>query len=198
MTKLTHVIKRDGSIVPFTPERITNAIYRATVAVNGRDKVRAEELSRQVVALLEQTVPEGESPSIEAIQDLVEKVLIENGQAQVAKAYILYRNERARQRAKRGDADRTPSGNIPWPKLWQTLDWSVAHDVHTTKELNAQIKNGKLHDIVTAAEAAYSEDVENAANLILDRGDEVRVVFIAGPSSSGKTTTTIKVGDRLA
>ena len=72
MTKLTHVIKRDGSIVPFTPDRITNAIYRATVAVNGRDKVRAEELSRQVVALLEQTVPEGESPSIEAIQDLVE------------------------------------------------------------------------------------------------------------------------------
>lgn len=198
MTKLTHVIKRDGSIVPFTPERITNAIYRATVAVNGRDKERAEELSRQVVALLEQTIPEGESPTIEAIQDLVEKVLIENGQAQVAKAYILYRNERARQRAKRGDADRTPSGNIPWPKLWQTLDWSVAHDVHTTKELNDQIKNGKLLDIVTAAEAAYSEDVENAANLILDRGDEVRVVFIAGPSSSGKTTTTIKVGDRLA
>jgi uridine kinase len=51
---------------------------------------------------------------------------------------------------------------------------------------------------VTAAEAAYSEDVENAANLILDRKDEVRVVFIAGPSSSGKTTTTIKVGERLA
>ena len=51
---------------------------------------------------------------------------------------------------------------------------------------------------MTAAEAAYSEDVENAANLILDRKDEVRVVFIAGPSSSGKTTTTIKVGERLA
>ncbi len=198
MTKLTHVIKRDGSVVPFTPERITNAIYRAAVAVDGRDKQRAESLSAQVVAALEETVPEGQYPTIETIQDMVEKVLIENGHARVAKAYILYRDERARQRAKRGDADKTPSGNIPWAKLWQVLDWSVSHEVHTSQKLNQQIRDGKLHEIVTAAEAAYSEDVENAANLILDRKEEVRVVFIAGPSSSGKTTTTIKVGERLA
>ncbi len=198
MTKLTHIIKRDGSVVPFTPERITNAIYRAAVAVDGRDKQRAESLSAQVVAALEDTVPQGEYPNIETIQDMVEKVLIENGHARVAKAYILYREERTRQRAKRGDSDKTPSGNIPWAKLWQVLDWSVSHEVHTSEKLNQKIRDGKLHEIVTAAEAAYSEDVENAANLILDRKDEVRVVFIAGPSSSGKTTTTIKVGERLA
>lgn len=198
MSKLTHVIKRDGSVVPFTPERITNAIYRAAVAVDGRDRQRAEKLSAQVVAALEETVPEGEYPNIETIQDMVEKVLIENSHARVAKAYILYRDERARQRSKRGDSDKTPSGNIPWAKLWQVLDWSVSHDVETSEKLNRRIQEGKLHEIVTAAEAAYSEDVENAANLILERRDEVRVVFIAGPSSSGKTTTTIKVGERLA
>ena len=59
MSTLTHVIKRDGSIVPFTPQRITNAIYRAAVAVDGRDRQRAENLSAQVVAALEETVPEG-------------------------------------------------------------------------------------------------------------------------------------------
>lgn len=198
MSKLTHVIKRDGSVVPFTPERITNAIYRAAVAVDGRDKQRAENLSAQVVALLEETVSEGEYPNIETIQDTVEKVLIENGHARVAKAYILYRDERARQRAKRGDSDKTPSGNIPWAKLWQVLDWSASHEVHTSQKLNQQIREGNLHEIVTAAEAAYSEDVENAANMILERKNEVRVVFIAGPSSSGKTTTTIKIGERLA
>lgn len=198
MSKLTHVIKRDGSVVPFTPERITNAIYRAAVAVDGRDKQRAENLSAQVVALLEETVSEGEYPNIETIQDTVEKVLIENGHARVAKAYILYRDERARQRAKRGDSDKTPSGNIPWAKLWQVLDWSASHEVHTSLKLNQQIREGNLHEIVTAAEAAYSEDVENAANMILERKNEVRVVFIAGPSSSGKTTTTIKIGERLA
>ncbi len=198
MTKLTQVVKRDGSVVPFTPERITNAIYRAAVAVGGRDRTAAEELSAQVIKELETNLPEGQIPSIEMIQDLVEKVLIENGRAKVAKAYILYRDERARQREKRGDSDRTPSGNIPWPKLWQVLDWSVAHDVHTSKSLNEKIQEGKLHEIATAAEAAYSEDVENAANMILDRKHEIRVVFIAGPSSSGKTTTTIKIGERLA
>ena len=69
MTKLTHVIKRDGSIVPFTPERIANAIYRAAVAVDGRDKERAESLAAQVVAALEEVVPEGKYPTIETIQD---------------------------------------------------------------------------------------------------------------------------------
>ncbi len=78
------------------------------------------------------------------IQDLVEKVLIENGRAKVAKAYILYREERARQRAKRGDSDRSPpSGNIPpWPKLWQVLDWSVSHNVHTSKASTNRSEKG--------------------------------------------------------
>lgn len=197
MGKLSHVIKRDGSVVPFTPERITNAIYRAAVAVGGRDKSVAEELSARVVAALEQSVPEGQPPNIEQIQDLVEKTLIETGHARVAKAYILYRDERSRQRAKRKDKDRLPSGNIPWPKLWQTLDWACGHEVHTTALLNRCVQQGRLHEIVTAAEAAYNEDVENASAMILERRDEVRMVFIAGPSSSGKTTTTIKLGEHL-
>ena len=91
MTKITRVTKRDGSVVPFTPERISNAIYRAAVAVGGRDRAASEALAAQVVAQLEETTPEGEIPNIEHIQDLVEKVLIENGRAKVAKAYILYR-----------------------------------------------------------------------------------------------------------
>ncbi|MEN6524597.1 MAG: ATP cone domain-containing protein [Anaerolineaceae bacterium] len=198
MTKITHVIKRNGSIVPFTPERITNAIYRAAVAVGGRDRVASEELSRQVVKLLEQATPEGIYPNIEQIQDLVEKVLIENGHARVAKAYILYRDERARQRDKRTDPYHLPSENIPWAKLWGVLDWACSHEVHTVALLNEHIRRGELHQIVTAAEAAYHEDVENAANLVLNRKDEVRMVFIAGPSSSGKTTTTIKLGEHLA
>jgi len=98
MTKFTHIIKRDGNVVPFTPKRIANAIYRAAVAVGGRDRSASEALADQVVSQLEQTTPEGEMPNIEQIQDMVEKVLIENGRAKVAKPYILYREERARQR----------------------------------------------------------------------------------------------------
>ena len=198
MTKIKSVVKRNGTVVPFTPERITNAIYRAAVAVGGRDKQTAQELSGKVVDLLEANTPKGQIPNIEQIQDTVEKVLIENGHAKVAKAYILYRNERIRQREKRAYSETLPSVNIPWSKLWHVLDWSVEHEVHTVKNLNEHIRNGKLPQIVTAAEAAYHEDVENAASLVLERKDEVRMVFIAGPSSSGKTTTTIKLGEFLA
>lgn len=198
MTRFQTVKKRNGTIVPFTQQRITNAIYRAAVAVGGRDKKTAAELSEQVVQLLEETIPIGEVPTIEQIQDMVEKVLIENGHARVAKAYILYRDERARQREKRNDAVYNSSTNIPWEKLWHVLDWSIEHQVNTVEQLNAHIHNGTLPQVITAAEAAYHEDVENAASMVLARRNEVRMVFIAGPSSSGKTTTTIKLGEYLA
>jgi len=113
MSKISHVIKRSGVIVPFTPERITNAIYRAAVAVGGRDRTIAENLGSQVVQILEQNTPEAQYPTIEEIQDTVEKVLIENGHAKVAKAYILYRDERQRARQERAKRASKPSDNIP-------------------------------------------------------------------------------------
>ena len=198
MPKFKSVIKRDGSIVDFTPQRITNAIYRAAVAVGGRDKRTAEKLTEKVVQLLEKQTLEGEIPTVEQIQDIVEKVLIEEGHAKVAKAYILYRAERARLREQRAERKAQPSSNIPWSKLWRVLDWAVDHKLDSVEHLNARIRNGELSEIVAASEAFYQEDVENAAHLIAERKNELRMVIIAGPSSSGKTTTTIKLGERLA
>src|SRR5512138_3012993 len=103
MSKILSVVKRSGTVVPFNPERITNAIYRAAVAVGGRDRSIAEELSQQVVKLLEENTPEGHIPTVEEVQDAAEKVLIENGHAKVAKAFILYRDERARVRQERAN-----------------------------------------------------------------------------------------------
>jgi uridine kinase len=198
MSRIESVKKRDGSVVPFTPQRITNAIYRAAVAVGGRDKRTAEKLTEYVIRVLEAQIPEGGIPTVEQIQDTVEKVLIEEGHARVAKAYILYRAERSRLREQRAERDAQPSTNIPWSKLWRVLDWTVDNDFHTVEKLNARIERGELSEIVSVSEAFYNEDVENAANQVASRKDEVRMVVIAGPSSSGKTTTTIKLGERLA
>ncbi len=198
MCKINAVVKRDGSTVEFTPQRITNAIYRAAVAVGGRDKRTAEALTEKVCRLLEAQTPAGEIPTVEQIQDLVEKVLIEEGHAKVAKAYILYRAERAKLREQRAKRRAEPSGNIPWHKLWRILDWAVDHGLHTVESLNKRIRKGELSEIVGASEAFYQEDVENAANLVAERKKELRMVIIAGPSSSGKTTTTIKLGERLS
>ena len=198
MTRFKSVVKRDGSVVDFTPQRITNAIYRAAVAVGGRDKQTAEKLTKKVIRSLEEELPPGETPTVEKIQDIVETVLIEEGHARVAKAYILYRAERARLREQRAERRAEPSSNIPWSKLWRILDWAVDHNFHTVEALNERIRNGEHSEIVGASEAFYHEDVENAANHVLERKDELRMVIIAGPSSSGKTTTTIKLGERLA
>jgi uridine kinase len=197
MPNIQFVEKRTGAIVPFTPERITNAIYRAAVAVGGRDRQTAERLSKQVVDILEQTSTPGRIPKIEEIQDIVEKVLIENGHARVAKAYILYREDRARRRQERADRASRPSENIPWAKIWHVLDWAVSQNVHTIENYNQRLTRGELPDIIAASEAAYEEDVENAAEMVIHRRSELKLVIVAGPSSSGKTTTTFKIAQRL-
>ncbi len=198
MTTITQVVKRTGAVVPFNKDRITNAIYRAAVAVGGRDRTIAERLSDQVVEILEQTTPPGHIPTIEEIQDIVEKVLIENGHAKTAKAYILYRDERARRRQERAHSSTHPSENIPWRKLWEVLNWAVDHNLHTVEHLNERIAAGEFPAIVRETDRAYNEDITTASEIIRERRDQVKIVIIAGPSSSGKTTTTIKLGHLLS
>ncbi len=87
------VRKRDGKLEPFDQERITNAIWKAAKAVGGKDREQANRISDQVVAELRKRFGEDGCPTVEEIQDIVEKMLIENGHAQTAKAYILYRKQ---------------------------------------------------------------------------------------------------------
>lgn len=198
MGKIQNVVKRSGAIVPFTPERITNAIYRAAVAVGGRDRSIAEGLCEQVVNILEIRCPPICTPTIEEIQDVVEKVLIENGHAKVAKAYILYRDEQARNRKQRAERASKPSENIPWAKIWHVLDWAVSHNLQNVNALNNRISAGEFPSIVAESEQAYNEDVENAAEMIAKNRDFLKIAIVSGPSSSGKTTTTIKLDQRLS
>lgn len=195
--KITHVKKRSGTIVPFNRDRIANAIYRAAVAVGGRDKEKAEELSEEVVKLLNETFTGSEVPCIEDIQDIVEKVLIENGHAKVAKEFILYREEAAKRRDTEGRLNSKLNENIPWAKLWRNLDWAVEHNLHTVDHLNERISNGEFAQIVHESERLYEDDISLAAELVIERLEELRMVMISGPSSSGKTTTTIKLEQKL-
>ena len=197
MSRFEFVIKRSGAKVPFTPQRITNAIYRAAVAVGGRDRQTAEKLSDQVIQYLESTLPEGQIPHVEQIQDAVEKILIENAHARVAKAYILYRDERARLRDQRENLSFRNSQNIPWEKIWQVLDWAAAHDLNTVEKFNQRVNKGEITQITSESEMFYEEDIKNAAREIGEKRDTLKIVLISGPSSSGKTTTTIKIGQLL-
>ncbi len=87
------VKKRNGTVVPFDKEKITNAIYQAARAVGGENRKIAEQLTEDVILYL-YTKKGDRIPEVEEIQDAVEKILIENGHARTAKAFILYRKQR--------------------------------------------------------------------------------------------------------
>src|SRR3989344_5132965 len=93
ITELTQIRKRDGSLVAFDKNKITNAIFSAVKAVEGRDKKEAARQADLVVELVKKNFPDS-IPGVEDVQDLVEKILIEEGHAKTAKAYILYRQRR--------------------------------------------------------------------------------------------------------
>ena len=81
---ITEIIKRDGRAAAFDLEKITQAIYKAAEAIGGNDYDSARELALQVEKSLEEQC-QNSSPTVEQVQDTVEKVLIENGHARTAK-----------------------------------------------------------------------------------------------------------------
>ncbi|MBQ8725062.1 MAG: anaerobic ribonucleoside triphosphate reductase, partial [Oscillospiraceae bacterium] len=103
---IIHIMKRDGRKVPFNIEKIANAIFRAAQAVGGTDMNEAMDIAVKTCELYEANYGK-ETPTVEIIQDLVEKTLIENGHAQTAKAYILYRYERTRDREMKSNLMKT-------------------------------------------------------------------------------------------
>lgn len=94
---IIHIIKRDGRKVPFNIEKIANAIFKAAQSCGGSDFNEAMDTAVEVCSYYEKN-SDNKVPTVEEIQDLVEKILIENGHAKTAKAYILYRYERTRSR----------------------------------------------------------------------------------------------------
>lgn len=94
--KIEKVRKRTGDIVDFDEQKIVSAINKAIKAVEGEeDFKRAERAASEVVSSINKKFNARTIPSVEEIQDAVEEALIKEGMAQIAKAYILYRNKRA-------------------------------------------------------------------------------------------------------
>ncbi len=96
---IRRIRKRDGHEVPFDESKITTAVMKAAKAVDHQNPMEVgQEITRQIVSLLEIFYKEEGVPTVEQVQDLVEKILIEKGYASIAKAYILYREQHAKMR----------------------------------------------------------------------------------------------------
>ncbi|MBC7255610.1 MAG: ribonucleoside triphosphate reductase [Chloroflexi bacterium] len=144
--KVQFVRKRDGRIVPFDQEKITNAIFKAAQAVGGDDRERAVFISDRVVEMIEAQFGDQRIPSVEDIQDLVEKALIHHGHAKTAKAYILYRDLHSKLRDIRAlvDANELIEGYLGH------LDWRVNENSNMSFSLQ-----GLNNHIFSAVNSAY-------------------------------------------
>lgn len=120
--------KRDGRVVDFNKEKITRAIFKAATSVGGNDYNMAEKISDKVVTYLYKNYPVNTCPTVEQIQDIVEKVLIETGHAKTAKEYILYRSERTRAR----------ESNTRLMKTYEGITFQDAEDNNLMRE-NANV-----------------------------------------------------------
>ncbi len=127
--------KRNGAIVDFDLTKIEKAIFAAAKAAGGKDLDESKRLVDQVVLELEK---EDKVPTVEEVQDLVEKVLIKAGHPTTAKTYILYREKRAEQRA---DRDVVVEVEKTMDEYLNQLDWRVNANSNQGYSLGGMILN---------------------------------------------------------
>lgn len=216
--RIRKVRKRDRSLVPFDQGRIVHAILRAARSVGGfapdhlpgvndrifscgDDEHIAEFLADVVVATLNRDPRHWIAnfpPEIEEIQDTVIHVLRSFGFVTVADAYECWRWGRHWVRAGGITPEEFVGNGYPTPFHEETLAWNRAHGCDTVEGLNAVVRSGKLPDLVAAATERYEQSVDEAARKVLARAEGgLRMIWVTGPSSSGKTTTTVKLLGRL-
>ncbi|MGE5556991.1 MAG: ribonucleoside triphosphate reductase [Bacillota bacterium] len=151
--------KRDGRLEDFNLEKITLAIFKAATACGGNDYAKAEELSSQVARLIEEKFKK-DIPNIEEIQDIVEKVLIENGHARTAKAYILYREKRRGAR----ELNALIGATIEmFSDYLGDKDWQIKENANTQKSVNGL--NNYVREVFTKKywlHEIYPEEVSRA------------------------------------
>ena len=129
---ISQIQKRDGRVVDFEQEKISNAIHKAVVAANQGDGEVSKKVSDKVVSLLNRRFKKGEIPNIEQIQDIVEEALMLEDLIETAKAYILYREQR---RAIREAAKVSDESSEKIDSYLKEVDWQVKENANMTFSL---------------------------------------------------------------
>ena len=133
---ISTIRKRDGKLVPYDNYKIANAIFKAASAAGAKDFGLALYLAKNVEESIGQKFHPNSIPAVEEIQDIVEKVLIEQGHAKIAKAYILYREQHRRLRSTKDlvlDIANTMDGYL------QKEDWRVKENSNVNYSLGGLI-----------------------------------------------------------
>jgi uridine kinase len=219
--RIVKVQKRNRALVRFDPDRIRHAILRAAQSIGGfeqdrlpgindnlfdawpTDEAIAQFLADTVIVCLN-SYPHhliaNFPPTIETIQDQVLHALRSHGLQNTADAYTCYRWGRHWLREGAISPDKFVGNGFPEDEMARTLTWNHERGCDTVAGLNEIVRRGKIKSLVDDSIALYEESLAQAeakvAARLNDRGG-LRMLWISGPSSSGKTTTTVKLTERL-
>jgi len=219
--RIVKVQKRNRALVMFDEGRICRAILRAAQSVGGFGQDYLPEINgkifdayttdENIAGFLADTVVvclnsdphhliSNFPPTIEIIQDEVLHALRSYGFQNTADAYACYRWGRHWLREGAITPAQFAGNGFPSDRLEQTLAWNRQRGCHTVAGLNEIVRCGKIKPLVDESLALYEASLDEAARKVLarlSRGDSLRMLWVSGPSSSGKTTTTVKLTQRL-
>jgi uridine kinase len=219
--QIIKIQKRNRALVTFDPARIQTAILQATQTIGGfrhdylpriNDKIfDAYGSDDSIAQFLADAVVVGLNadphhlianfpPTIETIQDDVLHILRSYGFQNTADAYECYRWGRHWLREGAISDTQFVGNGFPKKRMEKTLEWNRQHGCDTVAGLNEVVRSGKIKQLVDDSLAVYEASLDEAAKKVMARmnaGDKIRVMWVSGPSSSGKTTTTVKLTERL-
>lgn len=170
MSSITQIRKRNGNIVDFDPVRIRGAVEKAAISTNRHDLDFAGALTEEVVAMLEKKFGGDEMPdmpTVENVQDVVEQALMKSEFFEVAKAYILYREQQTEKRQQEL-LDKMKKRELMVTKR------NGQQEVFTTKKLQAAIERAivgfeTVIDAAELAEAAKRDMFEGISTEDIDK-----------------------------
>ncbi|MEY4916769.1 MAG: hypothetical protein RL616_682 [Verrucomicrobiota bacterium] len=220
--RIVKIQKRNRALVRFDPARICQAVARAAESIGGfqqdflpgvNDKIfAAHKTDAEIAAFLAdmavvclnsnpQHCITNFPPTIETIQDELLHALRSYGFQKTADAYECYRWGRHWTREGAITQAQFVGNGFHRGRIEKILEWNRQHGVDTVAGVNEKVRAGKMKEVITASLAVYESSLDEAADKVVARinsGDKLRMIWVSGPSSSGKTTTTVKLTQRLA
>lgn len=219
--RIVKVQKRNRALVKFDDTRIRRAILNAARSIGGFEQDRVSGVNEtlfqaygsedKIAGFLADAVVvclnsdphhliSNFPPTIETIQDEVLHALRSYGFQNTADAYECYRWGRHWLREGAIRPDKFAGNGFPRARMDQTLAWNRQHGCDTVAGLNEVVRRGTIKALVHESLALYEQSLDEAAGKVMRRlsgGDQLRMMWVSGPSSSGKTTTTVKLTERL-
>jgi uridine kinase len=140
-------------------------------------------------------------PSREFIMDMIEKTLKDIGESEIAEGFMIFREGKNKIRTGEISEVQFTSNGIHYDMCRDVLDWNIENRCENVFTLNDWVtgRDGSdISELIKLSEERFLSDVKKVAKKIYSRKDEVKMIIVAGPSCSNKTTTTVIIEKELS